>query len=169
MAFFPNVDLTAIKRLFRSVEQPGPFIVTEVISPVIDIQKFIFMLQREWVNTFVVLTAVGQTLTHTIPEGEQWLIHAIASSTDTLDADQTVSLQQFITPTNVGGLGDTGTKYGRVVAVGNSEQGGSGQVFENIVIFPSGSVFGVAVNQLTIGVGGDVRLSLTALISRITL
>ena len=163
-AFIPNIDLTVLKKFFGGVEGPGSFIVGDTISPIIEIQDIALLARRE--NLSVVnfpMTAVSIPVQLIVPEGEFWLVHYIAMTTDVLDADQAVTVQLFIRQTNING---------RVLVpttTGNSEQGGIGAAFGRPLILSSLARFGIIINAITVGAAGNIRADMYANISRVRL
>ena len=164
-AFIPNVDLTVLKKFFGGIEGPGSFVVSDTISPILEIQDIALLARRDVLFTTVTtFTSVNQSIIRTVDEGEFWLIHYLSVTTDALDADQTITVQLFVQPPIIAPV------FGRLLvpsAIGNSEAGGIGAAFGRPLILPSGTVFGAVVNQITVGAAGIVRLDLIANISRV--
>jgi len=163
-AFTPNVDLTAIKRLFGAVEQPGGFVVSDIISPVIEIQDLALMQRREVIRFFSNLSVVSGVVGTTVPDGEFWLVHLVTTQTDILDADQALLLQLMLI---FAGSGAT-FRYDQPVSVAALEAGGVGRVFAPPMILPPQTLFGVVANGITPGASGSIALALTIQLTRVT-
>lgn len=136
--------------------------VWDELVPVIDIQQFIGgTAQLESDSADFAVTAIGFNGI-TVPDGEFWTVYLIGSMSDTLGADQTIRLQSAIrTPTGyVSALDVSGVALSG--ATGQSNRGGVGQFLYPFRI-PSGYALGVNVSQITVGVEGDVDLSVTVL------
>lgn len=164
-AFIPNVDLTVIKRLFGAVEQPGGFIVNDVISPVIEIQDLALMQRRESLTVFGNLTTTGTQVTVQVNDDQIWLVHLIGTETDGLDADQSVTMQLMINLP--GALSFTRFRFEEPVSVTSLFEGGVGKIFPKPLILPSGSVVGVTANEVAAGASGIIATALNLQITRI--
>ena len=162
-AFIPNVDLTVIKKFLGGVEGPGSFVVSDTISPILEIQDIALFQRREIVSGGGTASAVNITISQTVPAGQFWLVHYISSATDALDADQSITIQLFVRSVGL-------STFSRIlvpVTIGNSEAGGIGGAFGRPLILPSGFIFGLAVNAITVGAAGSVRIDFQAHISRV--
>jgi len=162
-SFIPNIDLTVLKKFFGGVEGRGSFIVSDTVSPILEIQDIALFQRRETLLTFDGRSLVGQTTDFTVDPGEFWLIHYLAATTETLDADQAVTLQLEVSPVGIGRL----FRILVPVTIGNSEQGGIGAAFGRPLILQSAVQFGVAINAITVGAAGSLRVDLAANISRV--
>ena len=164
--FTPNVDLTVIKRLFGAVQQPGGFIVSNVISPVIEVQDIALFARREFIVFFSTLFSLNAPTTTQIPDGEFWQLHYITMDTDILDGDQAITFQLVILPA---GQATRDFRMGPPSSVAANEAGGIGQAFSPPLILPSGTTFGVVANQVTVGAGGSIAVGVSSQITRIAL
>ena len=164
--FTPNVDLTVIKRLFGAVQQPGGFIVSDVISPVIEVQDIALFARREFVTFFSTLFSLNAPTTTVVPQGEFWLVHFITMDTDILDGDQAIAFQLVILPA---GQATRDFRIGPPSSVAANEAGGIGQAFTPPLILPAGTTFGVVANQITVGAGGSIAVGVNSQITRITI
>ena len=164
-AFIPNVDLTVLKKFFGATEQPGAFVVSDTISPILEIQDIALFQSREIVQTTTFKTLVGQSIDLTVDEGEFWLIHYTGMFTDALDADQSINVQLFVSPPGFVGK----ARLLVPVVIGNSEQGGIGAAFGRPLILPSSAIFGAAINGIVVGAAGSIPLTIVANISRVKL
>jgi len=163
-AFIPNVDLTVIKKFFGGVEGPGAFVVSDTISPILEIQDIALFQRRDVVEALnFAVSSVASVISLTVDAGQFWLIHYLATNTDILDADQAISIQLFVREPSVNPLG----RLLVPTAVGNSEQGGIGAAFGRPLILRSGTQFGAVVNGITVGAAGSIRLDMAANISRV--
>ena len=164
-AFIPNVDLTGLKKFFGAPEQPGPFFVSDTISPILEIQD-IALFQRRETLTLVngSFGSVGQVHSFTVDAGQFWLVHYIAMTTDVLDADQSVTVQLFVIPTGVG----SSLRLLVPVSIGNSGAGGIGAAFGRPLILPSGATFGVAINAIDPGAATAIRFDTSTNIHRVS-
>ena len=162
-AFIPNVDLTVLKKFFGGVEGPGSFVVGDTISPILEIQDIALFQRRDLLTDALNLSAVNSPVQFTVDAGQFWLVHYLSFTTDTLDADQTISVQLFVREPGVAALG----RLLVPVAIGNSEVGGVGAAFGRPLILRSGTVFGGVINGITVGAAGAIAMSLIANISRV--
>lgn len=156
MPFFPNISLTPLKKLFRATEQPGAFVVGDVISPVMPLQDIIAVTSTTGVTQGGSVTGIGQGFGATVEEDEAWLVQSFASVTDVLDADQAVTLQGFIFHPGIGIR-----NYGDPVVIGASTQGGWGKVFTPPMLLIPGQRLGVVVVDITVGAAGLIGLNAT--------
>lgn len=165
MPFPPNVDLTSLRRLFRSPQRSPPFEISEIITPVIDITEFSKMQSREFETNQVSVSVINETVILEVPDDQYWLVHSLMSVTDLLDADQTITLQLVSIPVPVGALVFGETRFGQPVSVPSLQQGGVGEVFDRPHIVVSRTRLGVAVNELT--GAANVRVGVVATITRV--
>ena len=164
-AFTPNVDLTSIKRLFGAVEQPGGFIVSDLISPVIEIQNLALMQRREHINAFSSFGAVGAVIGEFVPEGEFWLVHSIVTDTDVLDADQALQYSLLLIPPT---SSSSHFRYDQPVSINPSSEGGLGRIFEPPLILGPRMLIGMVANEITPGVAGVIAMGQSVTFTRIT-
>ena len=162
-AFIPNVDLTVIKKFFGGVEGPGSFVVSDTVSPILEIQDIALFQRREILKRTLTVNAVNGFVDRTVEAGEFWLIHYVSVTTDVLDADQTINIQLFSQEPGVGNLGRLLVPS----SIGNSEAGGIGAAFGRPLILRSGARFGAAVNAITVGAAGSITLVLGTSITRV--
>jgi len=165
-SFIPNVDLTILKKFFGGVEGRGSFLVSDTISPILEIQDIALFQRRDTRQFSGAITTVGAIghVSLTVDAGEFWLIHYLSVVTDILDADQAVTVQLYVRPPGVAFR----ARLLVPVVIGNSEQGGIGAAFGRPLIIPSGTVFGAASNAITVGGAGAITLEVVANISRVT-
>jgi len=162
-AFIPNVDLTVLKKFFGATEQPGVFLVSDIITPILEIQDIALFQSREIRQASAVKVNVGDSVQLTVAAGEFWLVHYVGINTDTLDADQAITLQLFVSPPGF-------TPFARLlvpVVTGNSQQGGIGAAFGRPLIVQAGTAFGAAINAITVGAAGSISMNIVANISRV--
>jgi len=164
-AFTPNVDLTVIKRLFGAVEQPGGFVVSDVISPVIEIQELSLMQRREVISASSNFSSVNGTVSIPVPPGENWLTHYFASATSVLNADQSITIQMMVSMPGI----VPGFRFDRPVDVPADSVAGVGRVFEKPLILPAGSTIGVRAGAIVVGAAGSIGFSVAVQFTRIPL
>ena len=166
MAFIPNLDLTAIKRLFKGIEQPGPFVFGDIISPVTDITAIALLKQRESLAQQANVDTINVPISRVVEQDQSWILHAILSNTDQLDADQAIELQpMIITPGS--GLTVSQARFGDRVAVAASTFGGVGFILPTPFFLTPGQTVGVIANSITVGAAGNIGVGLQLIITRI--
>lgn len=162
-AFTPNVDLTVIKRLFGAVQQPGGFVVGDIIAPVIEIQTMALMQRREFLEVFSNFSVVNSAVTTQVTPGEFWQVHLFMSRTDVLDADQSITMSLVISfPGGVNNM-----RLGLPITVNASSAGGVGNIFPDPLILPAGATIGTISNEIVVGAGGSIANGIGLVFTRI--
>lgn len=170
MPFFPQVDLTSVKRLFGSQEDRTQFVVSEFISPTLDIATLGLMHAREFVFDNQNAAAAGVFGSFVVPDRQFWLIHLVSAASDVLDADQAATFQVAMrAPGGSAILTSPITRLGSIESVPASSVGGVGIQFNPGMLLPPNGEFGVVINTATLGAAGAIAFSVQAQITRIRL
>lgn len=108
----------------------------------------------------IAITTFNDNNFFTVPDDKIWLVAAIVSSTDVLDADQAVTVQGYM---NLSGL--NGCAFGDPVRVAVNEQGGFGMVFgaNNPLVLPEKSQIGIYTTNEDGGAAGTINMNLYVL------
>lgn len=153
MPFTPNVNLSLLKKLLAAQEQPGGFIVSDLILPVLELGLLAGADKLAVGRTATFAVTTGQTIT-VIVGSDYLLVHSLTSVTDILDADQSITLQGFLF-----GPDPLSTQnFGTPVVVGNSEQGGFGEIFSPPILLTPGTAIGVRVVGFVGGAAGTIAV-----------
>ena len=127
------------------------------IIPVVDLQQHLVTLNASWVETTIVVNSI-RFVGLVVPQDESWTIIALGSMTDTLDADQTITLQTAIQRPD-------GQVYGVsfMQPIGNSERGGRGGEGIFPMVLQPGEGIGVQINIVDVGAAANIDVNVGVL------
>ncbi len=152
-----------IRELLGGRGPPGPFAFRDdLLTPVIDIEKYFHLAQRMIVATSAGMAAIGKSQDIDPKEGEIWWIHHLNVHTDIINADQAIS---FLPEMILQGR----SLYGPRVEVAALNRGAA--IWDMGVVpylfFRFGDSFRADIDTITVGAKGTVTVRVHGLISRI--
>lgn len=153
-----------LRELLGRGDPPQPFtFFPESLLPIIDIEAFLLLANREKNSTIESIAAAPSTGAGIIvPSGELWVLHLAQSSTDFLDADQEVTFRVAVA---IDGTAQSAPPVTTLATfLGISEWLRTPQ--HDLILRP-GDEIDTRIDAITVGVAGSIPMNTRILFSRL--